>query len=138
MLGQLNNSLHHDKVDLDPTFDHFEQVKNWGRSWLSEGQINQETATWITNLEPRPGVAFGNVKTHRRDNPLCIITSCCGTAIERLSPFTEFHLKPLSQSLPSFINDSTDVINKIQALNAKRPIPSRFSARFLGCGFNVP
>ena len=51
------------------------------------------------------------------------ITSCCGTAIERLSGFTEFYLKPLSQNLPSFIKDSTDLINKIQALNAKGPFP---------------
>ena len=28
MLGQLNNSLHYDKVNSDPTLDHFEQVKN--------------------------------------------------------------------------------------------------------------
>ena len=123
MLGQLNNSLHYDIVDLDPTLDHFEQVKTWGRKWLSERQISQEIATWIINLEPKPGVAFGNVKMHKRDNPLHLITSCCGTAIERLSAFTEFYLKPLSQNLPSFIKDSTDLINKIQALNAKGPFP---------------
>ena len=102
-LEQLNNSLHYDIVDLDPTLDHFEQVKTWGHKWLSEGQISQEIATWFTNLEPKQGVAFGNVKTHKRDNPLRRITSCCGTAIERLSAFTEFYLKPLSQNLPSFI-----------------------------------
>ena len=85
MLGQLNNSLHYDIVDSDPTLDHFEQVKTWGRKWLSKGQISQEIATWIINLEPKPGVAFGNVKTHKRDNPPRLITSCCGTAIERLS-----------------------------------------------------
>ncbi|XP_015775349.1 PREDICTED: uncharacterized protein LOC107353542 [Acropora digitifera] len=123
MLGQLNNSLHYDIVDSDPTLDHFEQVKTWGRKWLFEGQISQEIATWIINLEPKPGVAFGNVKTHKRDNPLRLITSCCGTAIERLSAFTEFYLKPLYQNLPSFIKDSTDLINKIQALNAKGPFP---------------
>ena len=68
-------------------------------------------------------MAFGNVKTHKRDNPLRLITCCCGTAIERLSAFTEFYLEPLSQNLPSFIKDSTDFINKIQALNAKGPFP---------------
>ena len=123
ILGQLSNSLHYDKVHSDPTLDHFEEVKNWGRKWLSEGQISQEIATWITNLEPKLGVAFGKVKTHKRDNPLRLITSCCGTAIERVSVFTELYLKPLFQNLPSFIKDSTDLINKIQALNAKGPFP---------------
>ena len=121
MLGQLNNSLPYHKVDWDPTLYHFEQVKDWGRKWISEGQISQEIATF--GLEPKPGVAFGNVRTHERDNPLSLITSCCSTAIERLSAFTEFYLKPLFQSLPSFIKDCTDSINKIQALNAKGPFP---------------
>ena len=98
-------------------------VKEWSRKWFSEGQISQEIATWVVNLEPKPGVAFGNVKTHKRDNPLRLITSCCGTAIERLSAFTEFYLKPLSQSLPSFVKDSTDFINKLEDLNAKGPFP---------------
>ena len=33
---------------------------------------------------------------------------------------------PLSQNLPSFIKDCTDSINKIQALNAKGPLPVAF------------
>ena len=115
--------MHYDSIDSDPTLDHFEVVKEWSRKWFSEGQISQEIATWVVNLEPKPGVAFGNVKTHKRDNPLRLITSCCGTAIERLSAFTEFYLKPLSQSLPSFVKDSTDFINKLEDLNAKGPFP---------------
>lgn len=79
ILGQLNN-LHYDSLDSDPTLDHFEVVKEWSRKWFSEGQISQEIATWVVNLEPKPGVAFGNVKTHKRDNPLRLVTSCCGSS----------------------------------------------------------
>ena len=64
MSGQRNSSLHYDKVDSNPTLNHFEQVKNWGRKCLSEEQISQEFATWITNLERKLRVAFGNFKTH--------------------------------------------------------------------------
>ena len=42
---------------------------------------------------------------------------------KRLSAFTECYLKPLSQSLPSFVKDSTDFINKLEDLNAKGPFP---------------
>ena len=31
MLEQLNNSLHYNRVECDPTFEHFERIKNWGR-----------------------------------------------------------------------------------------------------------
>ena len=101
MLGQLNNDLHYNKLNHDPTSEHFEKIKNWGRKWFSEGQISQKIATWVANLEPKPGVASGNVKTHKEGNPLRLITSCCGTAIERLSSSTEFYLKRLAQALHS-------------------------------------
>ena len=124
MLEQLNNNLHYDKLNHDPTKEHSDRVKDWGRKWLGKGQISQDIATWVAISEPKPGVAFGNVKTHKEGNPLRLITSCCGTAIERLSAFTEFYLKPLAHNLPSFVKDTTDLINKIQTLNAERgPLP---------------
>ena len=110
-------------VDSDPTPAHFERVRDGSRKWLSEKQISEEIATWITNLEPKPGVAFGNVKTHKEGNLLRLNTSCCGKAIDRLSAFTEFYLKPLAQSLPSFVKDTTDLLNKVQLLNASGPFP---------------
>ena len=74
MLGQLSNDLHYNKLNYDPTIEHFEKVKNWGRKWFSEGQISQQIATWVANLEPKPGMAFGNLKTHKESNPLRLIT----------------------------------------------------------------
>ena len=41
----------YDIVDSDPTLEHFEQAKTWGRNWLSERQISQEIATWIINYK---------------------------------------------------------------------------------------
>ena len=52
-----------------------------------------------------------------------LITSCWGTAIERISALTEFYLKPLAQKLPSFLKDTIDRINKIDKLNEKGPLP---------------
>ena len=74
-------------------------------------------------MEPKAGVAFGNVKTHKNNNSLRVITSCCGTAIERLSAFTEFYLKRLAQKQPAFIKDTTHLINEIDKLNKKGPLP---------------
>ena len=50
ILRQLNNDLHYDSLDSDPTLDHFEVVKEWSCKWFSEGQISQEIATWVVNL----------------------------------------------------------------------------------------
>ena len=60
---------------------------------------------------------------HKEGNPLRLITCCCGTAIENLSAFTEFFLKPLAQNLPSFVKDTTHFLQKIEDLNKTGPFP---------------
>ena len=120
---QLDNTLHYAKLSGDPSEQNLDLVKSWSNKWHSEGQISDEIADWVTNIKPKPGTAFGNVKTHKVGNPLRLITSCCGTAIERLSAFTEYYLKPLSQNLPSFIKDTTHLINNLEALSQQEPFP---------------
>ena len=123
MHSHLDNTLHYAKLDGDPSFDHLDVVQTWSDKWLLEGQIDKDVAGWVTDISPKSGTAFGNVKTHKQGNPVRLITSCCGTAIERLSAFTEFYLKPLSQNLPSNIKDTTDLINKVETLNSHGPLP---------------
>ena len=123
MLGQLNNTLHYNQLSQDPTIVHLEWVKAWSLKWKGKGQITSEIANWVVNVNPKPGAAFGNVKTHKINNPRRLITSCCGTAIERLSSFTELYLKPQSQNLPSIVKDTTDLLNKLAKINEKGPFP---------------
>ena len=73
-----------------------ETFKQWSKKWLEKGHINEEIASWVINGSAKPGKAFGTIKTHKEGNPLRLITSYCGTAIENLSAFSEFYLKPLA------------------------------------------
>jgi len=98
-------------------------VEQWCSKWLQRSEISPQIASWIVNRKANPGVAFGNIKTHKKDNPLRLITSCCGTAIENLSAFTEFYLQPLARKQPSFIKDTIDLLNRIQKLNEQGPFP---------------
>ena len=123
MLGQLNNPLHYKVLESDPTTEHLGLVEQWCSKWLQRREISPQMASWIVNRKAKPGVTFGNIKTHKKDNPLRLITSCCGTAIENLSAFTEFYLQPLARKQPSFIKDTTDLLNRIQKLNEQGPFP---------------
>jgi hypothetical protein len=123
MDGQLNNTQHYNRLEENPTDRHLDKVKTWSSKWLLKRQITDEIANWVVNEDARPGTAFGNVKTHKKDNPVRLITSCCGTAIENLSAFTEHYLKPLASGLPSFVRDTTDLLNRIDSLNRLGPLP---------------
>ena len=123
MKEQLRNPLHYEKLDSDPSKDFVNVISQWSKKWLKKGQINEDIAQWVVNDNAKPGKAFGTIKTHKEDNPLRLITSCCGTAIENLSAFTEFYLKPIAQGLPSFIKDTTHLLQKIEDLNRTGPFP---------------
>lgn len=123
MKEQLQNPIHYDKLDSDPSTDHVSVISQWGKKWLERGQISENIAKWVVNENAKPGKAFGTIKTHKEGNPLRLITSCCGTAIENLSAFTEFYLKPLAQNLPSFVKDTTHFLQKIEDLNKSGPFP---------------
>ena len=96
-------------------------MEKWCPKWLQKGEISPKIADWVNNKKVKPGVAFDNVKTHKEGNPLRLITSCCGTPIENLSAFTEFYLQPLARKLPSFIKDTTDLLNRIEQINNDGP-----------------
>ena len=119
----LNNPLHYERSEQDPTDLHLDKVRSWASKWLKKKQITEDIAKWVVNEQASPGTAFGNVKTHKDNNPVRLITSCCGTAIENLSAFTEFYLKPLAYGLPSFVRDTTDLLNRIDRLNRSGPLP---------------
>ena len=123
MLGQLENPLHYETLDSDPSINSIHSISKWSNKWLLEGQIDKDIANWVVNNKPKPGKAFGTIKTHKEGNPLRLITSCCGTAIENLSAFTEYYLKPLAQKLPSFVKDTTHLLQKIEDLNKDGPFP---------------
>ena len=81
MKEQLTNPLHYEKLDSDSSTDFVNVISQWGKKWLDKGQINEDIAQWVVNNNPKPGKAFGTIKTHKEGNPLRLITSCCGTSI---------------------------------------------------------
>ena len=68
----------------------------------------------------RPGKMYGNIKTHRADNPARVITSGCNTAVEHLSIFVDKVLYGIANELPSRIKDTNhvlDIIDDFKNLN---------------------
>ena len=58
MFGHLNNELHYNRLQLDPTPKHISVVERWCSKWLQKGEISPEVAKWINNQKAKPGVAL--------------------------------------------------------------------------------
>ena len=71
----------------------------------------------ITSHNSRLGKMYGNIKTHKTDNPARVITSGCNTPVERLSIFVEKMLYGIASELLSRIKDTNHMLNIIDDLN---------------------
>ena len=60
---------------------------------------------------------YGNVKIHKENNPVRVITSGCNTAVENLSIFVEIVLLELASKLPSRIKDTCHMLEIIDDMN---------------------
>ena len=60
---------------------------------------------------------YGNIKTHKADNPARVITSGCNTAVEHLSIFVEKVLYGIASELPSRIKETNHMLDIIDDLN---------------------
>ena len=75
----------------------------------------------MTPKFPKPGQIKGNPKVHKKGNPLRIIISGIDHPTEKIAEFAEKQLDDYVTSLPSYIKDTTDFINRLKEL--KQPLP---------------
>lgn len=73
-------ALHHKAFDSDPNTNSVYSICKWSNKWLLEGQIDLDISNWVVNNKAKPGKAFGTIKTHKDENPLRLIISCCGNS----------------------------------------------------------
>ena len=75
--------------------------------------MSNDWVKFITPGHSKPGKVYGNVKTHKINNSVRVITSSCSAAVESLSILVEKELYKLAENLPPWINDTNDMLNAI-------------------------
>ncbi|XP_073192929.1 F-box/LRR-repeat protein 4 isoform X2 [Lepidochelys kempii] len=69
-----------------------------------------------TPLEPQPGVFYLLPKIHKPGNPGCPIISGIRTLTAGLSGYVDSLLRPYATSTPSYLQDTTDFLRKLQSI----------------------
>ena len=62
----------------------------------------------------------GELKIHKTGNPGGPIVSANGHPTERISEFVDHHLRPFAEELPSYVQDTTDYLKKVES----NPLPN--------------
>ena len=104
----------------DPSKKFDIKINNWVLKWHNKKVLNDKWKSYITSHNSRPEKIYGNIKTHKTDNPARVITSGCNTPVEHLSIFVEKVLYGIASELPSrikYTNHMLDIIDDLNNLN---------------------
>ena len=77
------------ELDHDPSKLFSEKVNLWIQKWTENKVFHKSWSKFIEPSVVASGRMYGLTKTHKVDNPVRVITSGCGTAVESLSIFVE-------------------------------------------------
>ena len=110
---QLSNPAFYTPLTSDPTPAYRRELKSLLSALPSDiqRQINSTTPT-----DPRPGIFYLLPKIHKVGNPGRPIVSGIGTITEGVSGFVDNVLRPYATSAPSYVQDTTDFLRKLQTL----------------------
>ena len=86
------------------------------QKWTRNNVLCKTQQRFIEPLHVAPGKMHGLLKAHEDNNPVRIITSGCGTAVENLSIFVERYLHPEVLKIESRIQDTSEMLNFIDYL----------------------
>ena len=107
----------------------WEIVRDLVSEGVREGYISEKDAILMVPDKPTPGKLYGLVKDHKPVEPssnlppLREVVSGSGSNTEFLSAFVDHHLKAEVKKLPSYIEDTPDLLREIEKRNDLGPLP---------------
>ena len=114
-------------------FNHLEELKEVVKKGKDREWIGKDEAKWLVPDNYAPGRLYGLVKDHvdpakwpagGKIPPLRPVESASGTTFENASHFVDYHSNHLVKEIPSFIEDTPDLLRFLDSENRKGPLPA--------------
>ena len=114
-------------------FNDHNRLKSEVQNAKNKGWIDDKVAKWLVPEEPSPGRLYGLVKDHvpvekwpegTNIPPLRPVESASGTTFENASHFVDLHSNDLVKSLPSYWEDTPDMLRDFEKQNNQGPQPA--------------
>ncbi|XP_075435995.1 uncharacterized protein LOC142472734 [Ascaphus truei] len=115
---QLSDSKYYTQLQEDPTKKYMRELNRIIKTLPIR---TREQILDLITANPKPDTFYMLPKIHKEGNPGRPIISGSGTLTENISGWEEGILKPLVRNTPSYIQDTTNLLNK---LNAIGPLPT--------------
>ena len=113
---QLSDESFYKKVSANPTEEHEALICNAIDNLKQQELLDPKMAEKLKPNNSKTPKLYLLPKIHKNNNPGRPVVSSVGCATEKISSFVDHNLQPLNRDLPSYVQDSTSFIKKIESL----------------------
>ena len=113
---QLGDESFYKKVNVNPTREHEALICNAIDNLKQQELLDPKMAEKLKPNNSKTPKLYLLPKIHKTNNPGRPVVSSVGCATEKISSFVDYNLQPLNRDLPSYVQDSTSFIKKIESL----------------------
>ena len=110
---QLQDNSFYQKLNVDPTAKHSDIVNSAIESFRKQELLSNSTASKLTVDEVRTPQFHVFSKVHKTNIPRRPVVSSVECHTSKISKFVVHYLQPHAKSLPSYVKDTSDFINRI-------------------------
>jgi hypothetical protein len=117
--NMLNDEKFYEEQDKDLNGDFAKELKDFVEGMEEKKLIDVKEKKFLIQNEHVSPIIYGLPKIHKFFESMPSfrpIVSGCGSCMEGVSKFVDFHLKPLTFKAKSFVRDTTDFLRKIKDL----------------------
>ena len=118
---QLSDKNFYKKLTHNPTSEHAALVDNAIDNLKHRGALDEKTAKKLKTDNPKTPKLYFLPKIHKPNNPGRPVVSSIGCHTEKISHYVDHHLQPLNKALPSYVQDTTDFLKKLDNLPEELP-----------------
>ena len=140
VMRQLGDEKFYKLLDRDPTAKNNTRVREAVHNLRAKGIINAKTATDLVEKRAKSPHFYTIPKIHKSiETPpgRPIVSSICAPT-ERISAYVDLILKPIAQSLPSYVRDTKHFLVQLQSLPELPPNALLFTMDVVGLYNNIP
>ena len=120
-MKQLNDKNFYRTLPSNPTPTHCELINSTIDRFKQSKQLENKLADGLKTLEPRTPRFYLLPKIHKENNPGRPVVSSVNSHTTKISEFVDHHLQPFVKKLKSYVQDTTDFINKIETVSKNLP-----------------
>ena len=114
----LNNKENYSKVNCDSTAASNETIHKVISRFQKENQLSKNISEGYKTENPKTTHFYLKPKVHKEGNPGRPLISSINCHTSKMSEYVDYHLQHILKEIPSYVQDTTDFVRKINQIDS--------------------